>query len=121
MSWCYGCRLPLERVHGWYAVEWAGHVTDVLFVSGDGGSVRESVRSSGLHLVRAGTSDLSHRADTTAQRMSSERPGKVLPLVKSSVHLSAIVCASLCQFPNKVLFFCQSNTLDNIAYIMPGL
>lgn len=33
-----------------------------------------------------------------------------------------MISASLLHFPNiHVLLFCQSNTLDNIAYIMPGL
>lgn len=47
------------------------------FVLGDGGSVRESVCPSGLHLVCAGTTDLSHSADTTVKWMSSKRPGIV--------------------------------------------
>lgn len=51
------------------------HVTDV--VLGDGGSIWESVCTSGLHLVCTRTTDLSHCTDTTVKRMSSKRPGIV--------------------------------------------
>ena len=58
------------------------HVTVCVFALGDGGSVREPVCTSGLHLVCVGTADLSHSADTTVKRMPSKRPGIVDPLLK---------------------------------------
>lgn len=62
-------------------------------MSGDGGSVGESVCTSGLHLVCAGTADLSHSTDTTVKRMSSKRPGILLNYI--TVAVFSIITSSL--------------------------
>lgn len=47
------------------------------FSLGDGGGFWKSVSSSRFHLMRSGTTDLSHSTDTTAQWMPSQRSGTV--------------------------------------------
>lgn len=52
---------------------------------GDGGGFRKSVSSSGFHLMRSGTTDLSHSTDPTAQWMPSQRSGTVAVFNKPDV------------------------------------
>ena len=62
-----------------------------MFVLGDGGRLRESVCTSGLHPVCAGATDLSHSTDTTVKRLSSKRPGTVLTFVKASMDFKKLL------------------------------